>query len=47
MQETIAIIKLRVRVGVIESVELVGIDEPLIGAQFRIIPQFKVGESEI
>lgn len=47
LQETIAMIKLRVRVSVVESVELSSIDEPVVGAQFRILPRFKVGESEV
>jgi hypothetical protein len=34
-------------VSVIQSVELSSIDEPVIGAQFRILPRFKVGESEV
>jgi hypothetical protein len=27
----------------IQSVELASIDEPIVGAQFRILPRFKIG----
>ena len=32
-------------VSKVQSLELSSIDEPVIGAQFRILPKFKVGES--
>jgi len=47
INQTISFINIKVMVSNIEAVELRSIDQPVIKAQFRVLPRLKVGESEV
>lgn len=46
-EQQIAMIKVKIEVNSVNSLELMSISSPIVGAQFRILPRFRIGQSTV